>query len=197
MKPSLLFSSKINTVFNLGFIIMFCGYCDSKLKEREGIQESSFGVTAAGKRYKRWGRGWKALRKSDVYLTKDQQDGEIQEILGHRERMFVLRKQVVKVLLGSGYVSFDALSVGTSVWPKMIWSRMVFMPNSAAWPDFRAHTNGETAGGVYRSSDSLTHRGLHGLKGLLQPGWFLHSVMCNSHFQLVKYLGRYLYEINM
>lgn len=34
--------------------------------------------------------------------------------------MFVLRKQVVKVLLGSGYVSFDALSVGTSVWPKMI-----------------------------------------------------------------------------
>lgn len=60
------------------------------------------------------------LRKSDVYLTKDQQDGEIQEILGHRERMFVLRKQAVKVLLGSGYVSFDAPSVGTSGWPKMI-----------------------------------------------------------------------------
>lgn len=60
------------------------------------------------------------LRKSDVYLTKDQRGGEIQEILGHIERMFVLRKRVVKVLVGSGYVSFDAPSVETSGWPKMI-----------------------------------------------------------------------------
>lgn len=60
------------------------------------------------------------LRKSNVYITKDQRDGEIQKILGHRERMFVLRKQVVKVFVGSEYVSFDAPSVETSGWPKMI-----------------------------------------------------------------------------
>lgn len=53
------------------------------------------------------------LRNSNVYLTKDGQDGENQEVLGHRGRM-CLRKQVVEVFAGSGNVSFAVPTMETS-----------------------------------------------------------------------------------
>lgn len=175
---------------------MFCGYCDSKLKEWKGIQESSFGVTAAGKRYKRWGRGWKVLRKSSVYITKDQWDGDIQKVLGHRERMSVLRKQVVKVLVGSEYVLFDAPSVETSGWPKMIWSCMFLcqilltdliselIPMEKLQEEYAIHQT------VWHIRDCLILKACSNLDGSF-------ILQCNCHFQLVKCLRRYFHEINM
>lgn len=47
------------------------------------------------------------------YLTKDEQDGENWNVLGHRGRM-CLRKQVVEVFAGSGYVSFAVPTTETS-----------------------------------------------------------------------------------
>lgn len=120
-KPRLLFSGKINSVFSLGFILMFSGYCDRMLKEWEGIQESSFGDTAAGKRYKGWERAGKCWEKAMFYLTKDEQDGENWKGLGHRGRM-CLRKQVVEVFAASGNVLFAVPTTKTSGNFQTIWA---------------------------------------------------------------------------